>query len=328
MNKSEHIINLSVALSRSQGEMPAVPFDSTNPFLKNRFASLGAIIEHSRLVLAKHGLAICQFPISENGKVGIESMLIHESGEWLSERILLPLSEEKGKSLAQVAGSITTYLKRYSWASILGVYAEEDTDGNGHGEIPKRQPTVLGKPGPSTPGPEPQLKPTALETDEQKLARFLKFFEPYGPYATEVFRREEFVLPTEGYMDISASMVSRFKKSQVDALFKDVKRCAGAFDDAPEPENLPHDIAGVIVPIPRKGLKRDEYLKSPDTIGSLYAASSDDEEAARRLFGFVSNFQPAPWVGRDGKQRPPSDSDVKFREALDRFSEWRKEREK
>ena len=36
MNKSESIQNLSAALSKAQAEMPAIKFDSKNPFLKKR----------------------------------------------------------------------------------------------------------------------------------------------------------------------------------------------------------------------------------------------------------------------------------------------------
>ncbi len=78
----------------------------------------------------------------------------------------------------------------------------------------------------------------------------------------------------------------------------------------------------VIVPIPHKGQKRDEYLKHPDTIGSLFDARHDDEEARRRLFGFLNNFEPKPWVGRDGKERPPSKSDIEFRKGLDLFGNY------
>jgi hypothetical protein len=62
--------------------------------------------------------------------IGIESILMHESGEFVSERILIPLTEEKGKSKVQSAGSTLTYLRRYSWASILGMYSDEDSDGS------------------------------------------------------------------------------------------------------------------------------------------------------------------------------------------------------
>lgn len=82
----------------------------------------------------------------------------------------------------------------------------------------------------------------------------------------------------------------------------------------------------VIVPIPRKGMKRDAYLRKPDTIGSLFEArhGSDDESQMmrQRLWGFLNNWEPTIWKGKDGKERPPSQTDVKFREALDSFGDW------
>jgi hypothetical protein len=130
MNKSESIVNLSKALAAAQGEMPAIKFDSTNGFLGNKFASLGAVIEATRPILAKHGLSIAPFPIGDGGAVGIEVILLHTSGEWISNSVLLEVGAEKGKSSAQVAGSIISYLRRYALSSICGVYADEDGDGN------------------------------------------------------------------------------------------------------------------------------------------------------------------------------------------------------
>lgn len=77
-----------------------------------------------------------------------------------------------------------------------------------------------------------------------------------------------------------------------------------------------------IVPVPHKGMKRDEYLRAPDTIGELYNLRHDDDQARRRLFGFVHNYEPKGWTGRDGKPRPPSDADKKFRDDLDAFYAW------
>ena len=130
MNKSEAIVNLAKALSQAQGEMPVIKFNSINPFLKNNYADLGAIIAGTRPVLAKFGLAVTQLTFGEDGVVGVETMLTHSSGEWISDRVSMQVGEERGKSSAQVAGSIVTYLRRYSLASILGVYADEDGDGN------------------------------------------------------------------------------------------------------------------------------------------------------------------------------------------------------
>ena len=77
-----------------------------------------------------------------------------------------------------------------------------------------------------------------------------------------------------------------------------------------------------IVPVPRAGEKRDAYLKNPETIGELYDLRHDDEQARRRLFGFVFNFEPKGWTNRQGKQMPPSESDLKFRDDLDAFYAW------
>jgi len=165
MTKSETITHLAAALAKAQAEMPVAVFDATNPFLKSKYASLGAVIQSSRPILAKHNLSLIQFPISGgpnlglanatgNGSsdcIGVESILTHESGEFVAERILIPLTEEKGKSRVQSAGSTLTYLRRYSWASILGMYSDEDSDG---GNLPLgNMPTASAKtisPKPST----------------------------------------------------------------------------------------------------------------------------------------------------------------------------------
>ena len=160
MTKSETITHLATALAQAQAEMPVAVFDATNPFLKSKYATLGSVIQASRPILAKHKLSLVQFPISEirhlapslspveaergasrTGEqaaqqhrptefIGVESILAHESGEFVAERILIPLTEEKGKSKVQSAGSTLTYLRRYSWASILGMYSDEDSDGS------------------------------------------------------------------------------------------------------------------------------------------------------------------------------------------------------
>jgi hypothetical protein len=124
--------------------MPAIKFDSKNPFLKNDYASLGAIIAGARPVLAKHGLSVSQLAFGEDGVAGVETVLMHTSGEWISSSISMPVGEEKGKSSAQVAGSIVTYLRRYSLASILGIYSDEDGDGNK--VEPERKPARTAKP--------------------------------------------------------------------------------------------------------------------------------------------------------------------------------------
>jgi len=157
MNKSESIKELAAALGKAQAQMPAVQMNAVNPFLKNKYADLGAIIATAKPILAKHGLSVSQLPTSVGDQVGVTTMLMHESGEWLSTEMSLSVGDEKGKSSAQVAGSVITYLRRYSLASMLGMYADEDGDGN----APK--PQAQAKPQ-AKPKPEPeQEQPATFE---------------------------------------------------------------------------------------------------------------------------------------------------------------------
>ena len=159
MNKSETITHLATALAKAQAEMPVAVFDATNPFLKSKYASLGAVIQASRPILAKHKLSLVQFPISDVAGIGVESILTHESGEFVAERILIPLTEEKGKSKVQSAGSTLTYLRRYSWASILGMYSDEDSDGVA---VPPANAAFQPKPTPTGKLPVPTMPPPPM----------------------------------------------------------------------------------------------------------------------------------------------------------------------
>jgi hypothetical protein len=129
MNKSESIKELAAALAKAQAAIPAAKFDAIG-FLKNKYASLGAIIEAARAPLAANGLSVAQLPINEGEGIGVTTILMHASGVYIESTLTLPVGDEKGKSTAQVAGSVITYLRRYALASVLGIYADEDTDGS------------------------------------------------------------------------------------------------------------------------------------------------------------------------------------------------------
>jgi hypothetical protein len=125
MNKSETITELAKALSSAQAEMPAVPLTAFNPFFKSRYADLGSVIDTARPILAKNGLSVSQLAVSDPGEVGVETLLMHTSGEWISGRVTIPATAK-----AQEAGATITYLRRYAYSAILGMYADEDNDGN------------------------------------------------------------------------------------------------------------------------------------------------------------------------------------------------------
>jgi len=136
MNKSESIASLSKALVLAQSEFKGVTMNSVNPFYKSKYADLGAVIETCKPILSKHGLAVSQLAEGGDGQAGVTTMLIHESGEYISTSLVVPIS---GSNISQEAGKTITYLRRYGLAAILGLYADEDTDAEGsHKEQPKQ----------------------------------------------------------------------------------------------------------------------------------------------------------------------------------------------
>lgn len=154
MNKSTTLGALAGALAKAQAEMPAVPKGATNPFLKNKYATLDDTIAVVYPVLNRHGLTISQFPVNDGDSIGLTTILMHESGEWLEQTFVMPLADEKGKSMAQVAGSVFSYLRRYGISAVTGVATDDDADGNApQTKQVKSAPAPAKQPAAPTPSP-------------------------------------------------------------------------------------------------------------------------------------------------------------------------------
>jgi hypothetical protein len=123
MEHSESIKNLAVSLCAFQGEVENIKKTETNPFFKSKYASLADILGVIRQPLVDNGLSFVQFP---KGHCGLETMLMHVSGEWLSESYeMKPIKDDP-----QGAGSVITYQRRYALGAILGLNIDTDDDGN------------------------------------------------------------------------------------------------------------------------------------------------------------------------------------------------------
>lgn len=127
MKMSESIANISAGLVQFQAEVKNPEKKSINPHFKSKYADLDEVINTIRPALEKCGLAFIQNPIHEDGKVGVYTLLIHKSGEFIQfDPVMIPLH----KATPHQVGSALTYAKRYSLSSALGIATEEDTDGN------------------------------------------------------------------------------------------------------------------------------------------------------------------------------------------------------
>lgn len=135
MEKSESIKNIAAAMNKAQSEMGGAHKGANNPFFKQKYADLGSVVLAVKEPFSNNGLSYVQFPIEEGGRIGIETILMHSSGEWLSNKFTVQLSKQD----AQGAGSAITYCRRYSLQAIAGIPSEDD-DGNAASK--KKEPTT------------------------------------------------------------------------------------------------------------------------------------------------------------------------------------------
>jgi len=111
---------LAAALAAAQGEFTNPTKDRVNPHFKNRYATLDSMQTATRPILAKHGLSIVQLPTSAPSLI---TRLMHSSGQYIESETPI------GANLKpQEYGSALTYMRRYSYAAMLNITADEDDD--------------------------------------------------------------------------------------------------------------------------------------------------------------------------------------------------------
>jgi hypothetical protein len=123
---TEQAKKFAQALVKAVGELQNVAKTAANPYFKSKYAPLDAIIDATRPVLLKHGLAVIQEPLFMEGTAGVETTIIHTDGGSKTSTLLLPLKDQS----PQGVGSAITYARRYALAAVLGIASEDDDDGN------------------------------------------------------------------------------------------------------------------------------------------------------------------------------------------------------
>jgi len=125
---------LAKALVAAQTQMPAVEKSRTAEVTTKSggkytytYSTLDQLIALTRPILNANGLSITQFPVAVEGGIGLQTTLMHVSGEYLAATMPLIGS----MATAQELGSALTYARRYAWAAALGIASEEDDDGAG-----------------------------------------------------------------------------------------------------------------------------------------------------------------------------------------------------
>lgn len=123
--RSEEIKELAAALAKAQSEMNLAEINKVNPYFKSKYADLKSIVYSARPSLSKYGLSVAQDLLTyEDGSTMLHTVLLHSSGQWMESRMrIVP-----PKNDIQTISSYITYIKRITYAALVGVVTGEDDD--------------------------------------------------------------------------------------------------------------------------------------------------------------------------------------------------------
>jgi hypothetical protein len=123
MLRSESIGKISSAFVKAQAEMSNAIKDSKNPFYKSSYADLNSVREACMPALNKHGIAVIQPTSVIEGKLYVETTLLHESGEFIAGLYEVVVGKQNDP---QALGAAISYSRRYGLQSMVNVGASDD----------------------------------------------------------------------------------------------------------------------------------------------------------------------------------------------------------
>jgi ERF superfamily protein len=151
---SEGLNELATALARAQADISHAKEDASNPHFRSAYATLASVIDACKLPLSKASIAVVQAPYNAGSLIGVSTMLIHSSGQWIKCKVAVrPVRFE-----AQAVGSVISYLRRYTLLSIIRM-SQDDADVE-----PPASPTIR-------PEPKKEKKAAAPEDPETRAMR-------------------------------------------------------------------------------------------------------------------------------------------------------------
>lgn len=123
MNKSESITKIAAALVKAQAAMGNAVKDSKNPFFNSSYADLNAVREACLPALNANGVSVLQPTVHVEGKPFVETVLLHESGEFISSLTEVICAKANDP---QAHGSGVSYARRYGLQSMVNLGSADD----------------------------------------------------------------------------------------------------------------------------------------------------------------------------------------------------------
>ncbi len=123
MNRSESIVKIATALVKAQSQMGNAIKDAKNPFFKSKYADLNAVREACIPALNANGISVLQPTTVIDGKLYVETLLLHESGEYISGVYEVVVGKANDP---QSLGAAISYSRRYGLQSMVNIGADDD----------------------------------------------------------------------------------------------------------------------------------------------------------------------------------------------------------
>lgn len=186
MKMSESITAIAPALVKAQSLIEGAVKDSNNPAFRSKYADLSSVLAVIRQPMADNDLCVLQSPSRADGGVEVETLILHKSGEWISQNCFIPIT----KMDAHGTGSGITYGRRYGLMSIFCIGTEDD-DGNTaaeRGPAPKQ----IASPAPSIVSAQKQLeiRMRAKEAAQKGIDAFREYYKGLTPETRQVLQGE------------------------------------------------------------------------------------------------------------------------------------------
>lgn len=136
MKTSESLTKIAPALLEAQKSITFAAKDATNPHFRNKYADLPAVVDAIKPALNDAGISFLQAATpSDDDKLHLTTRLIHSSGEWIEDTLVIPLPKQD----PQGYGSAMTYARRYALAAMTGLYQDDDDGNAGSGHAPTQK---------------------------------------------------------------------------------------------------------------------------------------------------------------------------------------------
>jgi len=123
MKTSDSIVNISKALLEAQKKIGSAKKDAVNPFFHSNYADLGSVMDACKDALNEQGITVLQPVGTDELGVYVETVLLHSSGEWISDKLNLAVKEQNNP---QAQGSAISYARRYGLQSMVFIPSEDD----------------------------------------------------------------------------------------------------------------------------------------------------------------------------------------------------------